>query len=63
MQHACLLPFKAWCLCNLLLVSNNAIADTYCSVCHVIVKCFIMFALLNIRFCDHLLLVWYALNR
>ena len=62
MEHACLLPFKAWCLCNLLLVLNNAAADIGCPVCHVILPYFTMFALLSIHFCDHMLLLWYTLK-
>jgi len=34
-EHACLLPSKAWCLCHLLLVLNNAAADLLFSLpCH-----------------------------
>lgn len=61
MEHACLLPSKAWHLCNLQLVLNNAAANIW-PVCHVILHDFTMFALLSIQFHNHMLLVRYVLK-
>ena len=61
-QHACLLPSKACPLCNLLVLLNNAAAGICCPVCHVILHYFTVFAVLSIHFCDHMLLVQYALK-
>lgn len=61
-QHACLLPFKAWHLCNLLIVLNNAATDICCPICQFLLHYFTTFALLSIHFCDHMLLVRYVLK-